>query len=179
MKKFLNIIKWVLVSIWFVIAVFTTICLISYNDYKVSVLGKNTLVIVDNEELKPNYNESDLVVVKKSSQKTYKVGDNIFFYLGNKTGTNYINYGTITDIQPDENAEYAYFIGDTKVSYSDVIGLGATAKVYHGLGGFLGLFESQWGFMFLVILPALFALVYEIYSIAVEVKDNMKNDHAE
>ena len=177
MKKVLNFIKWIAISLWFVIAVFTTICLISYNEYKVSMLGKNSLVIIDNEELKPTYNENDLVIVKKDSQKTYKVGDSIFFYLGNKTGSNYINYGTITEIQPDDNAEYAYFIGDTKISYSDVIGLSSNAKIYHHIGGVLGLFESQWGFMFLVILPSLFAFVFEIYSIVVEVKANMKADN--
>ncbi|HQC84150.1 MAG TPA: hypothetical protein PLB45_04725 [Bacilli bacterium] len=174
MKKVLNVFKWIVIGIWFIFALTTTICLISYNDYKVTQMGKYSVIIVDNTDLEPTFNETDLLIVKKDSQKNYKVGDYIFFYNGNKTGTNYINYGEITDIQPDAEAEYAYFIGDTKVSYSDVIGLSNSTKIVKGWGIVLAIFESQWGFMFLVILPTLFALVYEIYSIVVEIKNNMK-----
>ena len=40
-----------------------------------------------------------------------------------------------------------------------------TAKVYHKLGSILGVFTSKWGFMFLVIFPTLFAIIYEIIAI--------------
>ncbi|HOB25805.1 MAG TPA: hypothetical protein PKG93_01495 [Bacilli bacterium] len=115
MKKVLNVFKWIVIGIWFIFALTTTICLISYNDYKVTQMGKYSVIIVDNTDLEPTFNETDLLIVKKDSQKNYKVGDYIFFYNGNKTGTNYINYGEITDIQPDAEAEYAYFIGNVLI----------------------------------------------------------------
>src|SRR5574344_438579 len=179
MKEILNFIKWFLVGVWFIIAVFTTVCLISYNEYKVSVLGNNSLVIIDNNDLKPTFQENDLVIVKKDSQKSYNVGDYIFFYNGIKSNNNSVNYGAITDIQVEDNAEYGFYIGDTKINYSDVIGKVDGSLVYHNIGLFLSIFESQWGFMFLVILPTLFALVYEIYSIVIEVRKNTKKILAE
>lgn len=179
MKGILNFIKWFLVGVWFIVAVFTTVCLISYNDYKVSVIGKNSFVIMDNNDLQPTFKENDLVIVKKDSQKEYQVGDYIFFYNGIKSNNNAVNYGAITDIQAEDNAEYGYYIGTTKINYSDVIGKANGAMIYHHMGLILSIFESQWGFMFLVILPTLFALVYEIYSIAVEVRKNTKKIVAE
>ena len=71
MKNVLNIFKWIIISIWFVIAVFTTVCLISYNDYKVTVFGKNSLIIVDNDELKPNFNENDFIVTHFKNVEHY------------------------------------------------------------------------------------------------------------
>lgn|SRR5574344_1222949 len=179
MKGILNFIKWLVVGTWFIIAVFTTICLISYNEYKVTVLGKNSLIIMDNNDLLPTFQENDLVIVKKDSQKAYAIGDYIFFYNGIKSNSSSVNYGAITNIQSENNAEFGYYIGDTKINYSDVIGKADGSLIYHKLGLVLAIFESQWGFMFLVILPTLFALVYEIYSIVNEVRKNTKKILAE
>lgn len=176
MKYILNFLKGIIIFAWLVLAVFTTVCLISYNQYKVTEFGKNTLVIIDSNDLEPTFHNKDLVIVSKSSEKNYSVGDPIFFYLGNKTQSNFINYGTITDIQTDPSAETAYFINDTKVSYSDVIGKGNGSIVYHNAGLILSILESRWGYMFIVILPTLFALVYEIYSIVKEVKTEAKKE---
>jgi hypothetical protein len=52
-----------------------------------------------------------------------------------------------------------------------MIGLANGSIVYHKWGKLLSIFESRWGFMFLVILPTLFALVYEIYAIIEEAKE--------
>ena len=53
-----------------------------------------------------------------------------------------------------------------------MIGLANQAKVYHGWGLVLSIFESRWGFMFLVIFPTIFAIVYEIYSIIEEARSD-------
>ena len=71
MKSIINFIKGVLISCWVVLAIFTTICLISYNDYKVSVFGDYSLFIVDNKELEPTFKKYDVVIVKKELSKTF------------------------------------------------------------------------------------------------------------
>ena len=53
-----------------------------------------------------------------------------------------------------------------------MIGKANGAVVYHGFGLVLSIFESRWGFMFLVIFPTIFAIVYEVYSIIEEAKNN-------
>lgn len=176
MKYVWNVVKGIIIFAWAVIAVFTTVCLISYNDYKVSEFGKKSLLIMDSDELEPNYKENSLVIVTKEKADKYAVGDEVFYYLGNVTSESIINYGPISEIVKAEGAEDSYLVNDLRFSYSDLIGKGNTAVSYNGIGKVLYILESQWGYMFLVILPTLFAVVYEIYAIVVEVKRETKKE---
>ena len=170
MKKVLNFIKGIIISVWVLIAIITTICLISYNDYSVSEIGDNSIFIVDNERLEPDFLKNDLVIVKKVAENKYHVGDPVFFYITNPADAVFINYGRITKIVEADHAEDAYYFDDDVVSYSDMIGPANGSIVYHKWGLVLSIFESRWGFMFLVIFPTIFAIVYEIYSIIEEAK---------
>ena len=62
-----KVIRNILIIIWFVIAVFVTACLLSYNEFKVSTFGKTSLVIIDNDEMEPDYFEGDLLLIKRVS----------------------------------------------------------------------------------------------------------------
>lgn len=55
MKKIFNFVKNLLIIIYILLIIFVTICLLSYNDYKLAVLGKNTLVPVIDTDLEPDY----------------------------------------------------------------------------------------------------------------------------
>ena len=69
MKKFiLNI----LFTVYALIAVFTTVCLLSYNEYKISEFGDNSIILVTNDELSPDFNKGDLVIVKAGNKSTPK-----------------------------------------------------------------------------------------------------------
>lgn len=171
MKAIINFIKGIIISVWLLIAIVTTICLISYNDYSVSEIGDKSVFIVDSERLEPDFLEDDIVIIKKVSENKYKEGDMAFFYLDNPTDEVFINYGKITKIETVDHAEDSYYFGSEVVPYNKMIGLGNGATVYHKWGKLLSIFESRWGFMFLVILPTLFALVYEIYAIIEEAKE--------
>lgn len=174
MKYVVKILKGILITIWAVVAVFVTICLLSYNEYNVTEFGNYTMLIIDSDELEPEYMENDLVILKKQGQNKYVAGMDIFFYSGNKLSTQFVNKGTITDVVHYNDSESMYYINDKKVTYSNVIGNAETAKVYNGYGLPLSILESRWGFMLFIILPTLFALVYEIYALAVEVKKELK-----
>lgn len=172
MKKIGKIIIDVIITLWFFVAVFVSVCLLSYNDYKTTVLGNNTLVIVDNDELEPDYKEGDLVVVKRNSDKNINNGDKVFYYNSSKTSTVFILTGEVTDKETVSNFETTYTINENKVSGEFVIGKFETAKVFKGLGVVLGILTSKWGFLFLIILPTLFAIVYEIMMIIAAVKES-------
>ena len=75
MKK---IIGNILIIIYTVIAVFTTVCLLSFNEYKISTFGDNSFVLVTNDELLPNFKKGDLVIVKAGNKSKIAIGDNIF-----------------------------------------------------------------------------------------------------
>ena len=69
----------IIFAIYVVIAVFTTICLLSYNEYKITEFGNSALIIID-EDLSPDYAKGDLAIVNKADKKQINVGDKIFFY---------------------------------------------------------------------------------------------------
>ena len=172
MKKILGFIKGLLISVWVLIAVISTICLISYNDFMVSEIGNYSIFIVDNDRLEPDFKEHDLVIVKKVTEGNYQIGEKAFFYLDNPQDKVFINYGEITSINEEAHAEDSYYFGKDIVSHGKMIGKANGAIVYHGWGLVLSIFESRWGFMFLVIFPTIFAIVYEVYSIIEEARNN-------
>jgi hypothetical protein len=172
MKKILKFIKGILIAIWVIIAIGTTMLLISYNNYSVSVIGKYSIFIVDSERLEPKYYKNDIIVVKNVAENKYEVGDNAFFYIDNASDEVFINYGEITKIEEVDHAEDAFYFGKDAVSYSRLLGPEKEVKVYHNWGLLLSILESRWGFMFFIIFPTIFAVVYEVYSIIEEVKSN-------
>lgn len=176
MKKVLKFFRGLIIFVWAIVAVTTTVCLINYNDYNITEIGNTSVIIMDNNELEPTYKKNDVVLIKKDKQEDYKVGDTVFFYTNNKTVEDYISCATIDEVVDDYEAEYSYTIDGVRIGYSDIIGKADGSAVYHKVGGVLSVFESQWGFMFLIILPTLFLLVYEIYSIVMEVKKEIKEE---
>ena len=179
MEMVKKVIKRILIGCWAVLAIFTTICLIQYNDFKVSEFGDYSLFVIDNKTLEPTYKKYDLVIVEKNTENSYNVGDNAFFYLGNVVTKSYINYGEITAVKRNDKIEDIYTFSTDDISYGNIIGSSEDTIVIHKLGALLALLESRWGFMFLIILPTIYAIVYEVYYIAVEVKKETKKEAKE
>ena len=174
MKFILNLFKSIVIGAWLIIAIFVTVCLLSQNQFNVSVLGDKTLLKIDNDEFDPTYKNGDLVIVKKEANKKMKIGDSVFFYNGNKENEYLINMGKITKITPVTSMETTFEINGEPFSSEYVIGREDTVTKYSHVGMVLGAFESRWGYLFLVILPTLFAFVYEIFRIVEEVKEAKK-----
>ena len=174
MKVVLNVLKNIGIGIWVIVAIFVTVCLLSYNEYNVPVIGSNSLLIIDNDELEPDFKEGDLAIVKRNSDKKIEIGDKVFYYNGNKTNEFLINIGEVTDKETVTSTETTFELHQERVSSEFVVGEVNDTKTIAHMGTFLGIFTSQWGFMFLVILPTLFALVYEIVYIVGEVKKTQK-----
>lgn len=171
MKGIINFFKEILIGIWAVIAIFTTVCLLSSNEYGVSEFGDTSLFIIDNRSLEEyGFNKNDIVIVTKGLEKEYTVGDGVFFLSGNKETNSYINYAVIDDVKRVDGGEDAFYFSNNAVAYGKILGLANGCKKFEKLGLILGLLESRWGFMFLIILPTLYAVVYEVYRIIVEVK---------
>ena len=176
MEKFVKFLRNLLIGVWIIVALFVTVCLLSYNDFNVTVLGKTTLLVIDNDELSPAYNDRDLVLIKRTTDSKIEVGDKVFFYNGDNALEYVINIEEIAEKEVVNPKETTYKIKDALISGNYVIGRTEDAKVIPNLGLALNIFTSQWGFMFLVILPTLFALVYEIITIVNEVKAAKKAD---
>ncbi len=175
LNKIGNLILEFLIGTWLVIAIFVTICLLSYNDFKVSTFGKDSLLIIDSDAMEPEFYEGDLVIVKRNSDNKINPGDKVFYYNSALTSDVWIYLDTVTSKQPVTRDETTFVIADEKVSGQYVIGKADGVKVFHKLGTFLGIFTSKWGYMFLVIFPTLFAIIYEIM-IVIEARRQLKMD---
>ena len=179
LKKIGNLLLDIVIGTWLVLAIFVTICLLSYNEFQVTTFGKNTLLIIDSDEMEPNFLEGDLVIVKRNSDSKINVGDKVFYYNSAKDTNVWIYLNEVEEKNDITKDESTYTLKGEHVSGQYVIGKAEGAKVMHKAGTWLAIFTSRWGFMFLVIFPTLFAIIYEIMMIVDarrEIKMERKNE---
>ena len=162
--------------IYVVIAVFVTICLLSYNQFKVTEFGDYSLVIVTDDEMAPDFNKGDLVIVDKSQEVL--PGDKAFFYDTYNRQIE-IRLGEVNDLERVTETETTYtFDGDHKVSSEYVLGGENTASVIPVAGTILSVLESKWGFLFLIVLPVLLMFIHQITVVIADLR-NSKDDKVE
>ncbi len=161
-KKIGNILLDIVITIWFVVAIFVTVCLLSYNEFKVTTFGKSSLLIIDSDEMEPEFMEGDLLIVKRNADNKINVGDKVFYYNSFMDSSVLIYMDTVQGKQPVTKGEMTYLLDGERVSGEYIIGKSESAKAFHKWGSILGILTSKWGFMFLIIFPTLFAIMYEI-----------------
>lgn len=172
MKKTWNFFKNFIIIAYILLIIFVTICLLSYNDYKVTEFGKYTLLPVIDSYLEPEYNVGDLLIVERNDLGDVKVGDIIFYYRTAR-GVTTVNYAPVTNLEVVTDTETTFtVVGDVRFSSSYFMGKAETAKTIPQLGKVLGLLQSKWGFLFLGVFPSLLAFLYTLYSVIAEVQND-------
>ncbi len=172
MKKICNIIKNLIIFVYILLIIFVTICLLSYNDYKITVFGDTTLIPIIDENLEPDYTIGDLVIVEKGKLSKVKEGDEVFFYR-TFAGEATINYAKIIGTERVSDTQYTYTVeGDYRFSSDYYIGNTDSVTIIPKFGGVLKVLQSKWGFLFLGVFPSLLAFLYTLYSIIAEVRYN-------
>lgn len=171
MKK---IIVNILVTVYAVIAVFTTVCLLSYNEYKISEFGDNSMILVTNDELSPDFNKGDLVIVNSGNKSKIAIGDKVFFYNSHDRKVD-VALAPVTNREIVTSTEITFTVGQNHdVSSQYVLGAAKNAIVIPGVGGILGALESKWGFLFLIVFPSLIAFLYELSVVFSEIREERK-----
>lgn len=174
MKKIFMFIKQLIVGIigivFFAFAITITTLLLNFNDYGVTQLGDNSLIIIKNKMAFDKYEKGSLVLVKAMELRDISIGDEIFIYKITKStnGKNKvsIDLGIIGAIHEDDDA----VTFDTGETYSSEFIIGKADKVYNDVGTYLSIVESTWGFLFIVLVPSFLIFVYEIYALIVEIR---------
>ena len=153
MKKVLKIGGIILLVVYAAMAITLTLFLLKYNDYNITEINGNSFVIVRDDDLKPDFNKGDLVVVKKNDNKDIKIGDKIFFYeIENEKVT--VNLGNVINKEVVNDKETTFVMdGEYPISSEYVIGKASTSKSYAKLGSVLNVLESRYGFLFIIIFP--------------------------
>ena len=172
MKKICNFVKNSIIFIYILLIIFVTICLLSYNDYKITVFGDKSLIPIIDENLEPDYTIGDLVIVEKNKLNKVQEGDVVFFYR-TFAGEATINYAKLTGVERVTDTEYTFTVeGDYKFSSTYYIGNTESTVIIPKVGHILTILESKWGFLFLGVFPSLVAFLYTLYSIIAEVRYN-------
>lgn len=168
MKKVLKFLLGVVVTLYLACAVILTAFLLNYNEYNITVMFDNSLIIVE-DELKP-YKEGDLLAVKMDDISEVKSGDEILFYEVTN-GIPSINLGKVTNVEVITDTERTFTINDNHdISSKALIGKADNVTVIEGAGKVLGFLESRFGFLLIIVLPTLILLLYEIYRFIIELK---------
>lgn len=168
MKKILKVLLILIAIPYVVFAVFVTLCLINFNDYRISVFGDKSLIIIDSDEFADDFKKGSLVVVNKTKYDNVKTGEKGFFYNTYESPVT-VTLAEVTKKEVVNKGESTYTLpGDQPISSEYFIGMANEAKVYEGFGTVLKVVESRYGFLALIILPILVAFIYEIYAIVEE-----------
>ena len=150
----------ILVCIYIVIAVFTTINLLTYNDQNISEFGGKVFLKLK-EDIK-NYQKGSLLVVEKSDN--YKANDNVF-YCQLKKEKCIISYGTVDTMMGELPTV------NQSISQKLIIGKDENVRVVPVLGSIMNTLESRLGFLCVVVLPILVGFLYELCMILKETKN--------
>ena len=153
-------IKGILFSIYLIIALTITLLLLGYNDFKVTEIGTYSLLMITDNELAPEFNKGDLVIVNKDDEVL--TGRKAFFYDTYNQKIE-VRLGKVDNVEKVTSLENTYtFEGDRKISGQYVLGPANTAEIIPHLGTVLSVLESKWGFLFLIVFPILVASVNQI-----------------
>lgn len=176
MEKIIKMIKTILFTIvgiaYFSFALCMTILLLNFNEYGVTQFGKKQMVLIKEELAIKDFNKGDLVIVEKLGLDEIQAGDKIFTYKINKQKRAEIQYGVIGNVYIEDEA-ISYENGDT---YSEEYVAGKAIESHPKIGSFLSIIESQWGFLFLVLVPIFLIFIYEVYALIIEIKYGADKD---
>ena len=156
----------ILIILYFLVAVIVTYLLLSYNKY--NIVETDNKYVLTLKEKNHDFKESDLLVVKKSSD--YKKGDYVFYYdtYAAKVTVKYAKIENVKIINDEEKE--IQLENDLILSSENILGKKQNTTTYKTLGAVFNTLTSKWGYLFIIIFPMLIAFVYEIYAIFKEIK---------
>ena len=156
-----------IIIIYVAIAILVTVCLLSYNDKKITQFGTKSLVIISKNDDDFKYKKGDLVILDSENYEQAQEGDTLFFYNNDN-----VKIAKITKRMDYGEAGVNYRVDETsfEVIKDDIIGTSTNEKVIGKVGGILKFLESKWGFLFLIVFPSLLAFLHEITELITEIK---------
>ena len=103
----------------------------------------------------------------------------IFFYNTSADAVE-VTLAQVQKIEKVSNLEYTYTVeGDVAISSEYVLGNAEDVTKISNVGTVLGVLESKWGFLILIVFPSLLAFIYEITVVFTEIREGKKDDDEE
>ena len=168
-----------LIILYALIAIIVTICLLSFNQYKVSEFDSTTVLIINTNNLKEKgFNKGDLVLVDTTQKQ--EPGEDIFFHATSELGKTTIDIQTLKDKQVSAvTGETTYVLENKEIPSDLAIGPTKNSTRIGKLGTILSILESKWGFLILIVFPSLLAFLYELWEFIANVRAAKDEDENE
>ena len=165
-----------LIILYALIAIIVTICLLSFNQYKVSEFDSTTVLIINTNNLKEKgFNKGDLVLVDTTQKQ--EPGEDIFFHATSELGKTTIDIQTLKDKQVSAvTGETTYVLENKEIPSDLAIGPTKNSTRIGKLGTILSILESKWGFLILIVFPSLLAFLYELWEFIANVRAAKENE---
>lgn len=160
-----NVIIVIISVIFFGFALFVTVLLLNFNQYGVTQFNDTSVVVLKEKVSSDEYQKGDVVLVEAFKANEFEIGETVFTYRVDN-GVAHIEIGKVGEIYENEKS-LSFENGDT---YSEKFIIGKPGKVYKKVGTFLGIVESKWGFLFIVLVPCFLLFIYQIYALIIEIK---------
>jgi len=169
----------VFIVVYAIVAISVTVLLLSYNQYNCSEIGGKTFYIVNDRALEPIYQKGDLLIIQNATDREVFVGDNVLLYKVISSEEFEIVNGKILE-KIQQGSHISYEIEEYgKFDSSYLIGKENDTIVVHNLGTILGFLESQWGYLFCIVIVSLLLFLQEVFDLFMELRygdDEKKND---
>lgn len=167
MKRAIGTILFVLYSI---VAIAVTVLLLSFNEYNCSEIGGYTVYLVNDDSLEPDYKEGSILLIKETSDKHIKEGDELFFYkVINSQEYEFVNKTLTGKTQQGRHILYSVDSGE---AFADeyIVGKADDTIVIEGWGVLLSILESKWGYLFCIVIVSLLLFLQEVFELIIEIK---------
>ncbi len=170
LKMIKKVLKWIFAIIFFSFVIVMTILLLYFNDYGVTVFGDKSLIVMKEEVSSDKYKKGDLVIVQKEKLEDIKAGDEVFAYKLLEGGSVTVEFGTVGNVIVGNSSKDSYVTFENGDTYSEQYVIGQSSKVYNDVGTYLGVLESRWGFLFIILVPCFLIFISQLYSLIIEIK---------
>lgn len=156
------------IGFYIVVTLFVTICLLAYNDYKVSEFGDTSLFVLK-EDL-GGFNKNDLLIVSKKDIGNIKQNTEVLYYDSYDSKVK-IDIEKVTKVDKISDKEYTLNFDDGSYISNDFIIGSVDSTVNLGfLGLFLKVLESKIGYLLIIVLPMFLVFLYELVAVVKEIK---------
>lgn len=144
-------------------------------------LGGISILRVVSGSMEPNIKEKAVVFVKETDPDKLKEGDVISFYSNDPAIKNEINTHRIVDIGTEDGRRYFTTKGDANalrdpyaVYDSDLVGKVVFSSSL--MGWFVNIAASKYGYVFLVLVPLLFIVLFNIGDIVHIIRSEVEEE---
>lgn len=199
-KKVVGIIVDVLIVLIFAVSLLVIIANAGRKEGEQPSIFGYTFSAVQSDSMKPTFDKGDMVIGKKVNENTeIKVGDIISFYeIEIKSNTKIINTHRVIAIEMVGDVAFYYTMGDkvrlethgsvdaevNKDSYgTDELPktIDQVVAVYQthlgGIGGFMDFLKKPVGFIFVIVLPIVLVILWQIYRLIVIYMESKKAEY--